>query len=276
MNTRLLLLTTALSLAYTTAWASLATPAVNGDRISWDSFPAATINIHRGDGSYVESLPGKTTAWTAPAPGDYYLVASNEGPWQSWPRSETITITNPSAPQDAITGLRAEVYSRTAAEVFWDRVPADGTRYRVVNGAEVVAETEGTSWFSDNFTPGSTTITSVQALDADGVESASRSVAVTTPGDQQAQPYPTISRDNHEALLTKVFGMYFGMPYREPLFRMANETVPELQAAINPDFSAGNPYACINGGEVAFEGPFTLQFDDCRIEDAVYQGAFNC
>lgn len=352
MKTIPLLLTTALSLASTAVCASLVTPTVEGDQLSWDAIPALTINIHRGDGSYVESLPGTTTRWTAAEPGEYYLVAADDGdwrdwprsdvvtvedgsnskapmpfvnfiglswepvsalsinvhrgdgtfieslpgdasywqpdefgdyflvasndePWQNWPRSDTITVSYPDARPDLITGLRADVYSQSAAEVFWDRVPQSGIRYRVIKGGEIVAETDGTSWFSNNLTPGSTTVIHVLGIDADGVESASRSVPVTTPGDRQAQPYPTISRDNHEALLTEVFGIYFGAQYREWLSTMANQTVPDLQATFEPDFSAGTPYACINGGRLVFEGPYTVQFDDCRVEDAVYQGNFN-
>ncbi|ASJ72774.1 hypothetical protein [Granulosicoccus antarcticus] len=352
MRIPFVLLVTTLASVTTGAWANLTTPDVDGSELSWSSLTASTINIHRGDGSYVESLPGSATSWTAPeageyylvaadegdwrdwprsdavtvqdgstsgAPmpfvnfielawpavsalsinvhqgdgtfieslagdatnwqpeqfGDYFLVATNDGLWQNWPRSETITISNPGAPEDVITGLRSDVYSQTAAEVFWDRLPGSGISYRVSKGAESVTETNGTSWFSDDFTAGSTTIIRVQAIYADGTESASRSVPIITPGEAQALPFPTISRDNHEALLAEVLGLYFGRQYREQLSDLANNTMSELRSLVNQDFSASNPYACINGGEALFEGPFTIEFDDCRIDDAVYHGNFN-
>ena len=67
-------------------------PVVTGDQLSWPVVSAKTINVHRGDGSYVESLPGSATTWTATVPGDYFLVAATTEHWSSWPKSETVTV----------------------------------------------------------------------------------------------------------------------------------------------------------------------------------------
>ena len=85
-----------------------------------------------------------------------------------------------------VTGLRAEVYSSTAAEIFWDRMPGP-IHYRVyANGVEV-AITDGTSWFSDIFEPGSTTELSVATFDGTN-ESEPRSVTLTTRGSLSEEP----------------------------------------------------------------------------------------
>lgn len=108
MKRVLVSLATTMSIFCIAARATEPIPVVNGEALGWPAV-AAAINVHRGDGSYVESLPGDATSWIAPAAGDYYLVATNEGDWRSWPRSETVTVEEGAvadAPTPTVEGSR--------------------------------------------------------------------------------------------------------------------------------------------------------------------------
>ena len=73
--------------------ATVPLPVVSSDVLIWSAVPATSINVHDGDGGYLRTLPGDATSWAAPASGDYYLVATNEGDWRTWARSQTVTAT---------------------------------------------------------------------------------------------------------------------------------------------------------------------------------------
>lgn len=244
-------------------------PFVERNRLIWAPVQAVSINVHRGDGSYVESLPGTASDWLAPEYGEYFLVATNEGSWQSWPRSRTVTISNS---RQSVDGLRASVYSTTAAEVFWEREAGSGIRYRVLVDGQEPVDIDGTSWYSDSFEPGSTTVVSVAILDADNNQSAYRSVIVTTPGGDAALATPVINQDNYEQLLVDVFGVYFGIQSR-PVLDLNNDLLSGGFISAAYPFDA--PYTCVNGGEAIFEGPYHIEFDDCRVESAVVSGEFH-
>lgn len=243
-------------------------PVQDGSSLRWPLVDAVSINVHSGDGSYLFSLPGTATAWSTNRLGEFFLVATNDGHWRTWLRSETVTITDTTV---TLTGLRADVYSRTAAEIFWNRNAGVGNRYRVFADGGEVANTDGTSWFSNGFTVGHTTVMSVLVIDSNGNQSAPQSVNVTTPGDRPASNLPTINRDNYEEILTDVFGAYFGTQYRELLLTLTDNLLSNVISAAVP-FDA--PYVCINGGQATFNGPFHIEFDNCQIENAVYSGNF--
>ena len=77
-------------------------------------------------------------------------------------------------------GLRAEVYSSSALELFWDRQPAPAVSYRVEqSGAAAVAE-DGTSFFVQGLAANTTFDFTVSALDASGNDLASESIQVAT------------------------------------------------------------------------------------------------
>ena len=85
------------SITVTVQGAIVATPepVVDGDTLSWAAVAARVINIHRSDASFVETIPGDSTMWVAPEPGNYYLVAvvpGSEDDWTTWPQSITVTI----------------------------------------------------------------------------------------------------------------------------------------------------------------------------------------
>lgn len=239
--------------------------------IVWEPVQANSINVHRGDGSFVESLPGDSAIWLPLQLGDYFLVATNDGPWQSWPRSEIVTVVNPYTADDVITGLKVITYSQTAAEVFWDRLIGSGIRYQIDKDDETVATINGRSWFFDNLAIGSTSLVSVKAIYPDGTMSNESSVVVMTPAEPTNEP-PIINRTNYQTILKTAFETYFGVQYRTQLRNLATTIVNDMRAAANPVGLFPSTYTCINGGEVEFTNPYILQFEDCRERTAVYEG----
>ena len=131
--------------------------------------------INEGKSLFIENLP----------PGERVLVSVGEG----WPYDEGqqysymlaydyplmhawiempdgFPIEHESTP--AVTGLRAEVYSSSAAEVFWDRADEVLTRYRVYINDEFLIETDAVSWFFDNLPADSQTTVGIVAVEPAG------------------------------------------------------------------------------------------------------------
>lgn len=115
-------------------------------------------------------------------------------------RSEPATVSLPlgvdSASRDAgpsevraPAGLRASVYSPTAAELFWEREPAVlGLRYEVRRDGRVVGATDGISYFTNSLVAGTGYVFSVVAIDTSGRRSAPARVPVGTPEPAAAVP----------------------------------------------------------------------------------------
>ena len=80
-----------------------------------------------------------------------------------------------------VTGLRVDVYSSTAAEVFWDRSTVALATYRIYLDSEFLTDTDGTSWFLDALPPATHSEVAVATLAPDAMETPSRSVQFTTP-----------------------------------------------------------------------------------------------
>jgi|GEM_PF-1091261 len=108
-------------------------------------------------------------------------------------RSETATATLttqggvlPEAPAD----LRAIAYSRHAAELFWARSSESGLRYEVSRDGQVLATTDGISFFDNELTGSWTYRYEVVALNKTGLRSVARAVFVKTPGDNKLPSAP--------------------------------------------------------------------------------------
>jgi hypothetical protein len=93
------------------------TPAVTGGNLSWPLVTASTINVHRADGSYIESTPGSATTWTAPAPSEYFPVATDERHCSDWLRSETVTV-------EVATATGAPMPVQYGSSLVWPLVEA--------------------------------------------------------------------------------------------------------------------------------------------------------
>ena len=79
------------------------------------------------------------------------------------------------------TGLNANVYSSTAAELFWQREAAILARnYEIRQDGDVVATTNGVSYFTDNLTPGTDYTFEVIAIDRQGIRSEAATIMLRT------------------------------------------------------------------------------------------------
>jgi len=97
--------------------------------------------------------------------------------------------------------LRSEVYSRTGAELFWDRAAMPGLRYEIERDGEVVDTTNGTSFYDDTLAGGVTDTDEVVALDGDRRSGASIVSLTTAPG---SSARALIDEDSYEAILREV------------------------------------------------------------------------
>ncbi len=79
--------------------------------------------------------------------------------------------------------LNGEVYSKTAAEIYWDRPTTFGLSYEVSRNNETVAITDGISYYDDGLSAGNTYLYEVVAINRDGARSAGSEISLTTAGD---------------------------------------------------------------------------------------------
>ena len=79
-------------------------------------------------------------------------------------------------------GLRAELYSATAAELFWTRPSSEAgiAGYEVVRDGSVLAVVGGTSWFAEGLEPGRRYRYAVTTIDAQGARSAPAEIDLST------------------------------------------------------------------------------------------------
>lgn len=81
---------------------------------------------------------------------------------------------------EALTGLRAAVYSTTAAELLWDRPEIFGLSYEVQRDGEVVSQTNGTSYFDDSLVGGLSFQYDIVVIDQVGNRSTASTITVRT------------------------------------------------------------------------------------------------
>lgn len=86
-----------------------------------------------------------------------------------------------------VTGLRADIYSATTAELFWDRVPNEILSFEILRDDGEQNTTDGTSFFDSNRMPGTINTYTVTAIDAQGVRSEPLSLVVGSFGSDRPQ-----------------------------------------------------------------------------------------
>ena len=101
----------------------------------------------------------------------------------------TPQIAEPDSHEDGthISGLRAEVYSETALELFWERAsrPASANEYQIRRDGQLVDTTSGTSYFDSRLQGG--TLYQYQVVPIlNGASDASSSIEVRTRGTAQS------------------------------------------------------------------------------------------
>lgn len=157
-----------------------------------------------------------------------------------------------------MTGLRADVYSSTAAEVFWDRSDVVLARYRVYLNGQFQRETDGISWYLDDLAVDSQSTVGVTAIVSDGVETdviettfntfeetsatpvqcriegLTATVTVSTPANTPGMESASIiNRQNHVELVGEGFRTYVGDDYNDPPETISSFTI----TGRNPDGS---------------------------------------
>lgn len=65
---------------------------VVGDTLTWSPIDAISINVYHENGKFIESIPGNSTRWRAPALGGYFLVGADHGDWQTWGKSNVVHV----------------------------------------------------------------------------------------------------------------------------------------------------------------------------------------
>lgn len=87
-----------------------------------------------------------------------------------------------------VTGLRADIYSDTAIELFWDRVPNQYLQYEISRDDAVLGMVDGTSYYDDSRAVNSASDYSVVAIDSTGDRSDASSITVGVFDQENLQP----------------------------------------------------------------------------------------
>lgn len=138
---------------------------VTDDILYWTPVDAISINVHRENGDWLETIPGTATQWQAPASGGYFLVGTDQGDWQGWGKSNTVNV-NAFVQNDAnssdyagslvINNYYAKIYSQTSAEIFWDLPSTDVVEVEVFRDDGVSVFSSGQSFYAANLQSGTT------------------------------------------------------------------------------------------------------------------------
>ncbi len=185
-------------------------PEFDGAKIVWPAIDAKSINVHRANGAWIESLPGTATQWPVPESGSYFFVGTDSGDWTGWSRSVTIAAnvdavppTQPDSQNNklSLTNVRSAVYSRSSVELFWDsnsEVPFVKVEVSREGAASVFSP--GTSFYESNLAAGTTYTYNLTPYDAVGNAGSPTSIAVTTNGapTQATNPTPSVEAPANE------------------------------------------------------------------------------
>ncbi len=101
---------------------------------------------------------------------------------RSAPANDDPVVPPVSGSLPAPANLRADVYSSSSFEVFWDRVASAALNYEVSLNGQAVKTTNGTSWYAAGLQSAQPYTVDVVAIDTSGNRSNASSVAVSTRG----------------------------------------------------------------------------------------------
>lgn len=148
----------------------------DGQQISWNALPNAIgYNVYL-DFNYLDTVKGETL-YTPDTPGEYRIVGfdgnGNFSPLQVI-EADVVPTTN-SAVVNAVSGqvsapenVTGTVYSRTAGEIFWNRVTSQSLEYDIYLNNILIGSTTGTSYFIDVLIPATSNTLSVATRDCCG------------------------------------------------------------------------------------------------------------
>ena len=183
----------------------------------------------------------------------------------------------PPAPANA----RIEVYSSTAAELFFDRAPASANvvETEISRDGEVVGTTNGTSFFDPDRVQGRDYVYELVAVDASGNRSSASTVGEASPEPGQDPNLPAQDGNRLAVLFDAangdVFDTLLGFLDRLGTRDDDAERTP-LSSAPDPDFPRAGPrevFDCPDGGTFALAagsasgvGPFYSTIDDLTVD----------
>ena len=190
----------------------------------------------------------------------------------------------PPAPANA----RIEVYSGTAAELFFDRAPASANvvETEISRDGEVIGTTNGTSFFDPNRAPGRDYVYELVAVDASGNRSSATTVGEAK-DPSEGSDLPTGIAERLDTLFTVVNGEALEaalafLDRLDPIQRSRNET--PISSGPDPDpLPLSGPrevFECPNGGTFAVtvgteEGNiFRTTAEGCTIGDTTVDGTY--
>ena len=186
--------------------------------------------------------------------------------------------------------LRAEVYSGTAAELFWTRSGAIGLRHEVRRDGVTIAAIEGTSYFDDTLSRGPTYDYEIIAIDSFGRRSRAASLSLDTttkgpvglPGEGDPSDRPFGEPDPDAATALARLGYPAARERTDELVSGAylsrfHDVYPALDRFLSEETSSGGAIAadCPGGGTVSGEFSlfvFDLKLDGCRIDGRTLSG----
>ena len=172
----------------------------------WRREPAAQALRYeiRRDGQVVGTTNGVSYNTSSLRPGTdfaFEVIAIDRDQRRSTPTRIAVRTDGPARPVDATlaapANLRAEVYSRTAAELFWDRAAMPGLSYEIRRNGDLVGTTNGTSFYDNALASGTTYRYEVTTLGS-GRRSNAATVEARTAG--SAQPTSLEVRDSFTAI----------------------------------------------------------------------------
>ena len=152
------------------------------------------------NGSIVETRDATSYFTDSLVPQQFYtatIIAIDNDGERSLPASLSFTAGDRSTPTipdstiDSPSGLTAEVYSRKSAELFWDRPDTFGLNYEVKRDGELVALTNGVSYYDNTLVSDTQYSYSVTAINQVGTRSTPTDISLRTlSGAPTNQPQP--------------------------------------------------------------------------------------
>lgn len=147
-----------------------------------------TYEITR-DGQVLEATDGVSyydNQLSAGTSYNYQVTAINLQGERSTPASVNFDTQGGTQPPTNIatpTGLRASVYSKKSAELFWDRTNTFGLTYEIARDGQVLKTTDGVSYYDNQLNAGTSYDYQVIAINLQGERSAPGLVSLSTLGD---------------------------------------------------------------------------------------------
>lgn len=104
---------------------------------------ARSINIHGSGGAYVTTISASRSEWRPSIDGEYYIVATNAGPWTSWLTSNTVTVVTDDSAEPPVINADLQTIHQVAGSTLSDLA---GTGYSIavrIDDQSIVIDHDG-------------------------------------------------------------------------------------------------------------------------------------